>query len=107
MPRMLKIFCGIGWWRGGSSSSSSSASSVLVGSSGEFKEISPKCLVGSIGEDVLDRENTCSVSNSLCVRGRPKVSWNVLVLVLCSDELDCSLVVRLSGMCDTGGVISC
>lgn len=114
------MFCGTGRWSEGpsscsscssesESSSSESSSSVLVGCSGEFKEISPgpksRYWVNSIGEGALDRENTRAVYRSLGVRGRLSVCRNVLVL--CSDRLDGSLEVWLSGTRDTGGVANC
>ena len=89
------MFCGTGRWSEGpsscpscssesESSSSESSSSVLVGCSGEFKEISPgpksRCWVNSIGEGALDRENTRAVYRSLGVRGQLSVCRNVLVL---------------------------
>ena len=80
-----------------------------MGCSEEFKEISPgpksRYWVNSIGEGALDRENTRAVYRSLGVRGRLSVCRNVLVL--CSDRLDGSLEVWLSGTRDTGGVANC
>ena len=80
-----------------------------MGCSGEFREIFPgpksRYWVNSIGEGALDRENTRAVYRSLGVRGRLSVCRNVLVL--CSDRLDGSLEVWLSGTRDTGGVANC
>lgn len=63
--------------------------------------------MNSIGEGALDSENTRAVNCSLGVRGRLSDCRNVLVLELCSDRLDGSLEVWLSGTRDTGGVASC